>query len=88
MTKLQSRHLSLGQVGLKQLTRSIECNHDLMVLGGLHIGGGIDENNAIYWLELGAEKVPIWGSPEKLKIDNHTSRSLLLHISSLVQSSP
>jgi imidazole glycerol phosphate synthase subunit HisF len=30
---------------------------NIVVLGGLHIGGGIDENNAIHWLELGAEKV-------------------------------
>lgn len=25
--------------------------------GGLHIGGGIDESNAIDWLDHGAEKV-------------------------------
>ena len=58
-TKPQSRRSSLGQVGHERLTSSIACNPDLVVLGGLHIGGGIDENNAIYWLELGAQKVPI-----------------------------
>ena len=30
---------------------------NLLELGGLHIGGGINEENAIQWLELGAEKV-------------------------------
>jgi hypothetical protein len=61
-TKPQGRHLSLGQVGHEQPTRSIKCNPNLVVLGSLHIGGGIDENNALYWLEHGAEKVSLSGA--------------------------
>ena len=62
---------------------------NVVVLGNLHIGGGIDENNAIHWLELGAEKVCLSEAPSRQPIiSDHITRSLSHRISFLVQSSP
>jgi hypothetical protein len=62
-TKLQRRHLLVGLV--RHDCSQNRTQSSLVVLGGLHIGGGIDEKNAIHWLELGAEKVCLSQAPSR-----------------------